>query len=179
MRFRLGYCTIRYIYDTFHLNIICLISYFDIFTFFRVLFPLQHICYYFNKPTPYYLNLTLSIVYIFTIYLPFLRPINHNYSRFLFDYISYSANNTGRRCAVIIYRHKGKCDVLIIIILIYCLSRQVPLYPHVVYCLRIYNKSVVLTTDKPQLFTVVVLFHHVFYQQYGRTLHLCYQPKQM
>ena len=34
MRFKLGNSTIRYIYDTHHLNIICIISYPNIFTFF-------------------------------------------------------------------------------------------------------------------------------------------------
>ena len=31
----------------------------------------------------------------------------------------------------------------------------------------IYNKFVVLTTDKPRLFTVVVFFYQTFFQQYG------------
>ena len=46
MRFKLGAITIRYIYDTHHLNIICIISYFDIFPFFKALLPLQHICHF-------------------------------------------------------------------------------------------------------------------------------------
>ena len=37
----LGNSTIRYICDTHNLNIICIISYFNIFSFFRELFPLQ------------------------------------------------------------------------------------------------------------------------------------------
>ena len=49
----LGDSTIRYIYDTHNLNIICIISYFDIFPFFREFLPLKHICYYYNEPTPY------------------------------------------------------------------------------------------------------------------------------
>ena len=43
MRFILGSSNIRYICDTQRLNIICIISYFDIFPFFRALSPLQHI----------------------------------------------------------------------------------------------------------------------------------------
>ena len=39
----------------------------------------------------------------------------------------------------------------------------VPLYPHIVYCLNNHNTFVVLTTDKPQQFTVVVFFlSHIF-----------------
>ena len=37
----------------------------------------------------------------------------------------------------------------------------------------IYNSSVVLRTDKPQLFTVVIWLHCILCQQYGRTLRLC------
>ena len=37
MRFKLGENTIRYIYDTHNLNILCIISYYDIFTFFRII----------------------------------------------------------------------------------------------------------------------------------------------
>ena len=40
MRFKLGGSTIRYIYDTQHSNIICIISYFDIFLI------LKHYCHY-------------------------------------------------------------------------------------------------------------------------------------
>ena len=161
-----------------HLNIICLISYFDIFPFFQPLSPLQHICYYFNKPTLYRWNPTLSIVYIFTIHFLLLQLINCDYSRFLFDYIAYSTNNTVRHCVFVIYRHKGKCDTLIIILLLFCLSRLLPLYPHIVYCLHIYNTFVVLTTNKPGLLTIIVLFHRIFYQQYGQTLRLCHLPTQ-
>ena len=145
---------------------------------FKALFPLQHICYYFNKPTPYRWTLKLSIVYIFTIHMSVLRPINHDYSWLLFDYISYSTNNTGRRCIVIIYGYTGKCDALITILLIFCLSCRVPLYPNVFYYLHIYNTFVVLTTDKPRLFTVVVLFHRIFFQKVGQTLLLCHQISQ-
>ena len=143
--------------------------------FSRALLPLNHICYYFNGPTPYQWTLTLSIVYIFTMNLSLLRPINRDYSWLLFDYITHSANTIGRHCVVVIYRHKGKCNTLIIILLLFFLSRWVLLYPHVVYCLHIYNTFVVLTTDKPRLFMVVILFHHTFYQQYGPTLSLRHQ----
>ena len=174
----LGNSNIIYICDTQNLNIICLISYFDILPFFRELFPLQHICYYLNKPKPYRWNITLYIVYKFTIHLSFLRPIKRDYSRLLFDYISYSAKNRGRRCVVVIYQQKGKRNALITILVLFCLLRQVPLYPHVVYCLHIYNTFVVLTTNKPRLLRFVILFHHRFYQQYGRTLRLRHQPTQ-
>ena len=73
----------------------------------------------------------------------------------------------GERCVFIIKQHKGKYKSLIIILLLFCLLRQVPLYPHVVDCLNIYNKFVVLTTNKPQLFTVVILLNHILRQQYG------------
>ena len=153
------------------MNIFCLILYFQIFTFFA-LFPLHHICYYFSNPTPYCWTLTLYIVYIFTIHLVFLGPINRDYSRLLFDNITYSDNNMGRHCAFVIYQHKGECNSLIIILLLFCLSRWVPLCLNVVYCIHIYNTFVALMTDKPRLFKVVVLLHHILIQQYGRTLRL-------
>ena len=119
MRFMLGNITIKYICDTQHLNFICLISYFDMLPFFWALFPLKHICYYFNKRTPYRWTLTLSIVYKFKINLSFLRPPNRNYSQSLFDYIAYSSNNTGRHCVVFIYQYKGKYNALIFIPLLF------------------------------------------------------------
>ena len=114
------------------------------------------------------------------------------------------SNNTVKHCIFVIYRHKGKCNSLIILPLIFCLSFRilpdhhvvdflrilhtfcvattkaytVPLYPHIVYCLNIYNTFVVLTTNKPRLFTVVVFFYHIFFQKYGQTLHLRHQLKQ-
>ena len=42
------------------------------------------------------------------------------------------------------------------------LSHILPLDPHVVYCLHIYNTFAVPTTDNPRLFTDVVLFYHIF-----------------
>ena len=54
----------------------------------------------------------------------FLRPINRDYSRFSFDYITYSANNTGEGCIFVIYQHKGKCNSLIFILLLFCLSHR-------------------------------------------------------
>ena len=53
-----------------------------------------------EHPVVYYL--------IFTIIVLFLRPINRDYSRFSFDNIAYDANNTGKLCVFVIYRHKGK-----------------------------------------------------------------------
>ena len=42
----------------------------------------------------------------------------------------------------------------------------------------IYNKFVVLTTDKPRLFTVVIWLHRVLCQQYGQMLRLRDLPTQ-
>ena len=121
IRFMLGNSTIKYICDTQRLNIICLILYFDIFTIIRSLFPLQHICYYFNKPAPYRWTLTLPIVYIFTIHLSFLWLISHDYSQLLFYFITYFVNNTGKCFVFVIYQHRSKFIVLIIIVLLFCL----------------------------------------------------------
>ena len=41
-----------------------------------------------------------------------------------FDYIAYSANVMGQHCVFVIHRHKGKCNSLILILLIFCLSHQ-------------------------------------------------------
>ena len=57
-----------------------------------------------------------------------------------------------------------------IILLVFCLSRCLPLDPHIVHCLHILNTFGILMTDKPWLFVVVVLFYHRLCQQYGRTL---------
>ena len=54
----------------------------------------------------------------------------------------------------------------------------VPLDPHILYCLNIYNTFIILMTNKPQLFTVVVLFYHIFFQKYGQMLHLHHQLTQ-
>ena len=51
--FNLGNSIIRYICDIQNLNIISIISYFNIFPFFQALLPLHHKCYEFNHPTPY------------------------------------------------------------------------------------------------------------------------------
>ena len=50
--------------------------------------------------------------------------------------------------------------------------------PHVVYYLHIYNKYVVLMTDKPRLFMVVIFLHCILRQQYGQTLCLCHSRTQ-
>ena len=81
-------------------------------------------------------------------------------------------------CVFVVYRHKGKCNSLIIVLLLFCLLGCVPLEPHVVDCLHIYNTFVVLTTNKPRLFTVIILFHHIFCQQYGIMLRLLHLPRQ-
>ena len=39
----------------------------------------------------------------------------------------------------------------------------VPLDPHIVYVFNNYNIFAVLTTKKPQLFTVVIFFYHIFF----------------
>ena len=81
-----------------------------------------YICYYFNKPTPY--RWTLHVVYSlsFSIHLSLLQLIKRDNSQFSFDYIIYSANNTGKRFIFVIYWHKGKFNSLIFILLIFCLS---------------------------------------------------------
>ena len=75
VRFKLGNSTITYIYDRQNLNIICILSYFDIFPFFRELLPLQHVCCYFNQPTSY--RCTLHVVYslLSAIHFLFARPV--------------------------------------------------------------------------------------------------------
>ena len=77
-----------------------------------------------DPPVVYYL--------IFTIFFSFLRPINRDYSQLPFDYIAYSANNTVKRCVFVIYQHKGKCNSLISILLLFCLSRR----KHIQYIIR-------------------------------------------
>ena len=124
MRFKLGDITIRYIYDTHHLNIICIISYFNIFTFFKEWLALQYICYSFNKTAPYRWTLTLYILCCSQcIFCPQDR-LKCDYSRLSIDFIAYSANNTGKRCVFVMYIHKGKCTTLIFIILWFGLSHQ-------------------------------------------------------
>ena len=139
----------------------------------------------------------MYIVYIITIHLS-ISPINRDYSRLLFSFITYFSNNMGEHCIFLIYQHKGKCDSLRILLMLFCLSYHlppdphlvdclrilhtscvvttktytVPLDSHIVYCLNIYNTFFVLTTDKPRLFTVVVFFYHTFFQQFGQTLRL-------
>ena len=72
--FMLDNSTIRKKIDTHHLNIVCILSYFDQFLFFA-LFPLQHICYYFNQPTSYRWTLPLSILwYLFFFVLTNDKP---------------------------------------------------------------------------------------------------------
>ena len=173
----LGNITIRYICDTQHLNIICIISYFYIFPF------LEHYFHYniysiiliiLNRTSGPFRCLIIDTNNTFS----FLRPINRDYSRLLFDYITYSAKNMGEHCVFVIYQHRGKCNSLMFTLLLFCLSRQIPLDPHVVYCLHIYNTFVVLMTDKPRLCTVDILLHHILRQQYGHTLRLRHPPTQ-
>ena len=92
--------TIRYIFDTQHLNISCIILYFDIFTFFKNYFHYK----------------------IYAIIL-----IN-------------------------VHRTAGPSRCLLFVI---------------------FNTFVVLTTDKPRLFTVVILLYHILRQQYRRKFRLC------
>ena len=61
---------------------------------------------------------------ILTIHFLFLQPISRDYSRFWFDYIISSVNNTGKRCVLMIYRHKGKCNSLIFILLLFLLHQK-------------------------------------------------------
>ena len=69
---------------------------------------------------------------IFTIHLLLLSPINRDYSWLSFYYIAYPAKNTGERCIFVIYRHKCKCNSLIFIPMIFCLSR----WDHIQYVTR-------------------------------------------
>ena len=84
----------------------------------------------------------------------------------------------GERFVFFIYGHKSKCNLLIIILLLFCLLCQVALEPHVVYCLHIYNTFVVLKTNKPQLFTVVILFYCILCQKYRQIFRLRRLPIQ-
>ena len=61
---------------------------------------------------------------LFSIHLSFLRPINRDYPRLSFDYMVYSANNTGKRYVFAIYIHKRTCNSLIFIPLLFCLSSR-------------------------------------------------------
>ena len=155
----LGNSTIIYICDTQHLNIICIILYFNIFTFLALL-PLQHICYYFNKPTVpldphvvYFLQmynkffvLMTNKPQLFTVVLLLHRILHQQYGQML-----RLRHLLTQRWVQFIDNHT-------------CLLRRVPLDPHVVYCLRIYNEFVVLTTNKPQLFAFVNLLHLILRQ---------------
>ena len=79
--------------------------------------PLKHICYYFNHPTPYLWTLTWFILCYLQYICRLQDQYNRNYSRLLFEYIAYSANNMGERCILVIYIHKVKCGSLIFILL--------------------------------------------------------------
>ena len=52
------------------------------------------------------------------------------------------------------------------------MSYTIPPDPHAFYSLHIYNTYIVLTTNKPRIFTVVILLRLILLQQYGRTLRL-------
>ena len=59
---------------------------------------------------------------IFIIHLFFLWLILRDFSRLSFDYIAYSAKNTDKLWVFMIYGYKGKCNSLISILLLFCLS---------------------------------------------------------
>ena len=131
----LGNSTIRYICDAQHFNIIYLISYIDIFPFYE---------HYFHYKIYAIILISLHCTSgpsrcLLFIYLQYIcrsyKPINRNYSRLVFDYIAYSAKNTGRRFIVVIYRHKGERDALIIILLLffYCVEYRCTLMLSIVY----------------------------------------------
>ena len=46
-------------------------------------------------------------------------------------------------------------------------THTIPLDPHIVYCFTINKTFVVVTTDKPRLFTVVIFFYHIFFNNMG------------
>ena len=59
----------------------------------------------------YTIQLDPHVVYSlsFAINLSFARPVKPQlFTVVVFDYIAYSANNTGKRCGFMIYIHKGK-----------------------------------------------------------------------
>ena len=91
--FKLGNSTIRYICDTQHLIIFCIILYSEIFPF---LINISITTYMLLFWSAYTVLLDPPVVYylIFTIHLSLLQPINCNYSRLSFYYITYSTNNT-------------------------------------------------------------------------------------
>ena len=96
----------------------------------------------------------------------------------MFYFITYYTNNTEELCVFVIYQHRGKCNLLITILLLLCSSRRLPLEPQVIDCLHILNTFGVLTTDKQRIFMIVVLFIHRLCQQYGKKLLLIHLPTQ-
>ena len=116
----LGDSNIRYIYDTQHLNIICIISYFDIFPFLHYfhsnIYAITLISLHRTAgPSPCIFFVTFNTFFVLMIDKPRLSLLS-------FDHIAYSAKNTGERCVFVIYIHKGMFNSLIFILLLFCLS---------------------------------------------------------
>ena len=72
-------------------------------------------------------------------------------------------------CRLPLFPHVVDC---LRILRTFCIATKkpftVPLDPHIVYCLNIYKTFVVLITNKPRLFTVVVFFYHTFFNNAGK-----------
>ena len=122
--FKLFNSTIRYVYDTQHLNIICVISYFNIFPVFFSIITITTCMLLFY--TAYTVPLDPHVVYyfLFAINLLFEILVNRDYLRLSFDYIVYYANNTSKRCVFVIYTHKSKCTTFIFVLLRFGLWHQ-------------------------------------------------------
>ena len=124
MRFKLVNSTVRHIYDTHHLNIIYIISYFNIFPFF------EHYYHYtiyaivliriHRTAGPFTFYGCCYLQYIFCLQYRY----NRNYLQFSFDSIAYSSNNTGEHRIFIVNIHTCKCTILILGILRFGLSHM-------------------------------------------------------
>ena len=108
--FKLGNSTIRYICDTQHLNIICIISYFDIFPFFRALLPYIILIRLHRNAGPFLLSFSCYSQYNCRSQYSY----NRDYYRSLFNSIAYFAKNTGKHRVFVIAIHTCKCTILIL-----------------------------------------------------------------
>ena len=107
---KLGIINIRYILDTQHLNIISIISCFDIFFFLGGILSLHHICYYFNSRTPY--DRSLGVVF----YLPFARELSMWILPYFMGSITCLQTVRGNHRKIVIIVQKCKCSILQLLI---------------------------------------------------------------
>ena len=112
VHFMSGEITIRYIFDTHHLNIICIISYYDIFTLFLALLLLQHICCFLIS-----LHRTARtsgcLLFLFTINLTFLRPVEPRlFTVIVWLYRILRQHRTARTSGCLLFFIHYKFDVL-------------------------------------------------------------------